>query len=137
MPATSIARACAMLASISAWKSRQSNGKLRCHCSKPLSSGSRKRPDHILPAGCCMSDNRSLLFLLPLFVIPEGTGNLFVIPEGNLRFYIHDGGRIVRHQFLPCRIHCFDQSDLLRPRPMLEFPFPCDRVVDVLKFFAI
>ena len=40
-------RAWALLAATSCGRRRQSKGKLRCHCSKVRSSGSRKRPDHI------------------------------------------------------------------------------------------
>ena len=41
------------LQAATSWGSRrQSKGKVRCHCSKVRSRGSRKRPDHIL-VGCC------------------------------------------------------------------------------------
>jgi hypothetical protein len=43
------AAACALLAAISCRRSRQSKTMERCHCSNSGSSGSRKRPDHILP----------------------------------------------------------------------------------------
>ena len=48
MPAASMARAWAMLASTSWGRRRQSKGKERCQASNCLLSGSRKRPDHIL-----------------------------------------------------------------------------------------
>src|SRR5580698_9799906 len=56
MPAAAMVCACAWLAATSWGSRRQSKGKLRCHCSKVRSSGSRKRPDHILVAFCCCSD---------------------------------------------------------------------------------
>src|ERR1700742_3761862 len=50
MPAAARARACACEAATSWGSRRQSKGKLRCHCSKVRSRGSRKRPAHILVA---------------------------------------------------------------------------------------
>src|SRR5215469_3414876 len=58
MPAAARTRACACEAATSWGSRRQSKGKLRCHCSKVRSRGSRKRPDHIL-VGCCELDNLS------------------------------------------------------------------------------
>ena len=49
------ADACALLAAISSSRSRQSKTMERCHASNSASSGSRKRPDHILP-DCCSFD---------------------------------------------------------------------------------
>ena len=51
IPAAAIIRACAFDAATSCGSRRTSNGNDRCHCSKTASSGSRKRPDHIL-VGC-------------------------------------------------------------------------------------
>ena len=67
MPAAARARACACEAATSWGSRRQSKGKLRCHCSKVRSRGSRKRPDHIL-VGCCVLDIFVCVVLIKLVV---------------------------------------------------------------------